>query len=185
MNQRIIVNKFNHQLSIEEYCSILKETNSPAATSILFYVSSLPVNEEIYCSSDLWENLLGFKKTMSESGIKILIKKNYLFQKDKLKFEASLKREEKEKEEDKYSVYCHIFPNKKKYIGISNNIQTRWKDGKGYENNSEMWNDIIKYGWNNIQHEIIKDNLTKKEALKLERRLIEEENSIKNGYNRI
>ena len=48
-----------------------------------------------------------------------------------------------------------------------------------------MWNDIIKYGWNNIQHEIIKDNLTKKEALKLERRLIEEENSIKNGYNRI
>lgn len=59
------------------------------------------------------------------------------------------------------------------------------KMGKGYENNSEMWNDIIKYGWNNIQHEIIKDNLTKKEALKLERRLIEEENSIKNGYNRI
>lgn len=185
MNQRIIINKFNHQLSIEEYCSILKETNSSVATAILFYISSLPFDEEVYCSSDLWENLFGFKKTMSESGIKILIKKNYLFQKDKLKFEASLKREEKEKDKDKYSVYCHIFPNKKKYIGISNDIQKRWKNGKGYENNFDMWNDIVKYGWSNIQHKIIKDNLTKDEALKLERQLIVEEDSIKNGYNRI
>ena len=48
-----------------------------------------------------------------------------------------------------------------------------------------MWNDIVKYGWGNIQHKIIKDNLTKDEALKLERQLIAEEGSIKSGYNRI
>lgn len=48
-----------------------------------------------------------------------------------------------------------------------------------------MWNDIVKYGWSNIEHQIIKEGLTKKEALALERKIIREENLVKDGYNRM
>lgn len=33
-----------------------------------------------------------------------------------------------------YTVYMHVFPNGKKYVGItSQDVSRRWRDGKGYE----------------------------------------------------
>lgn len=72
-----------------------------------------------------------------------------------------------------YSVYKHTFPNGKVYIGItSQKPEYRWANGKGYTNrgrNGEykqpyMANAIIKYGWDNVVHEILFENLTKDEA---------------------
>ena len=149
------------------------------------------MGDEIYFSLELWENLMSFGRTASEKGIKLLIEKGYLIQKTKTTYEARFPtKEEKmkkqfEKERADYSVYCHIFPNGKRYVGISSNVEQRWNDGKNYEKNTEMWNDIVKYGWSNIEHQIIKEGLTKKEALALERKMIREENLVRDGYNRM
>lgn len=42
---------------------------------------------------------------------------------------------------------------------------------------------IEKYGWDNIQHNVIANNLTRNEAQSKERELIEQFDSIRNGYN--
>ena len=85
-----------------------------------------------------------------------------------------------------YKIYIHIFPNDKVYIGItSQNPKRRWNNGKGYRNNKYMTNAILKYGWDNIKHEILFDNLTKEQAEQKEIELIAEFNSNnkKYGYN--
>ena len=84
-----------------------------------------------------------------------------------------------------YIVYIHIFPNKKVYIGMTNNVEERWKNGLGYIANEKMFNDILLYGWNNIEHNIIEDNLSYKEAMKLENEKINEYKSYieEYGYN--
>lgn len=58
---------------------------------------------------------------------------------------------------NKWFVYCHTFPNGKKYIGItSQNPYRRWENnGTGYKNQGLIWNAIQKYGWENVTHEII------------------------------
>jgi group I intron endonuclease len=84
-----------------------------------------------------------------------------------------------------YCVYCHTFPNGKKYIGITKQEPSRrWRNGKGYEG-QPVFNAILKYGWDNICHEILFKNLTKAEAEAKEIELIEalETNSHKHGYN--
>lgn len=84
-----------------------------------------------------------------------------------------------------YCVYCHTFPNGKKYIGITKQEPSRrWRNGKGYEG-QPVFNAILKYGWDNIRHEILFENLTKVEAEAKEIELIEalETNSHKHGYN--
>ena len=87
-----------------------------------------------------------------------------------------------------YTVYKHIFPNNKIYIGITcRKPEYRWNEGKGYyqKNQSKMYNAIQKYGWENIKHEILYENLTKEEAEAKEIELIEQYNSTndKFGYN--
>lgn len=84
-----------------------------------------------------------------------------------------------------YTVYCHIFPNGKKYIGITQQEpQRRWRDGKGYEGQA-VYNAILKYGWKNIKHDILFTGLTKSEAEQKEIELIKalETDSHKHGYN--
>lgn len=86
----------------------------------------------------------------------------------------------------KYYVYVHTFPNNKKYVGITSQQPTkRWSNGKGYKSNKYMTNAIIKYGWENVKHEIFFNNLTKKEAEQREIELIERFNlnDKKYGYN--
>lgn len=85
-----------------------------------------------------------------------------------------------------YKVYKHTCPNGKVYIGITHqNPLTRWAGGFGYETQAYFWRAIVKYGWINITHEILYDNLSEDEAKQIEVRLIKEYNSqdINCGYN--
>lgn len=85
-----------------------------------------------------------------------------------------------------YCVYKHTTPSNKVYIGItSQNPLHRWNSGKGYKNNNHFWNAIIKYGWDNIKHEILFDKLSKNEACKKEVELIAyyKSNNPSYGYN--
>ena len=85
--------------------------------------------------------------------------------------------------EREYSVYCHTFPNGKRYVGISSDCENRWKNGKGYETQPKMDRAIQKYGWENIKHDIVLSGLSKEQANELEKYLISELNTIQNGYN--
>lgn len=82
-------------------------------------------------------------------------------------------------------VYKHTFPNGKVYIGITGQkTYKRWKYGKGYTT-LIMQNAIQKYGWNNVIHEILFDNLTQEEAELKEVELIKKyrSNEYEYGYN--
>lgn len=85
-----------------------------------------------------------------------------------------------------YSVYKHTFPNGKVYIGITcQKPEDRWDKGKGYLGQPRMARAIVEYGWDNIEHKVLFDELTEEEAKQLEASLISEYNSnnIKYGYN--
>lgn len=85
-----------------------------------------------------------------------------------------------------YCVYKHICPNGKVYIGItSQNPLRRWREGNGYIHNDYFYNAILKYGWDNIRHEILFSNLTEEEACEKELELIAEykSNQREFGYN--
>ena len=94
--------------------------------------------------------------------------------------------EEQENIKDIYCVYIHKFPNNKVYIGMTSDIVKRWNNGFGYKNNEKMFEDIINYGWNNIEHNIIAENLSYNEAIKVESDKIKEFKSFdeKYGYNK-
>lgn len=85
---------------------------------------------------------------------------------------------------DTWSVYIHIFPNNKYYVGITSiSPEERWgKGGCNYIKQS-VYNAIQKYGWENIEHFIFAKNLTQAEASQMEQLLIEKLDSYKNGYN--
>lgn len=87
-----------------------------------------------------------------------------------------------------WNVYIHIFPNNKKYIGITNQKpESRWGiQGKGYQKQSTMWAAIQKYGWDNIEHKVLYTDLSQEEAETKEKELIQlfESTTRKgNGYN--
>lgn len=86
-----------------------------------------------------------------------------------------------------YTVYMHRCPNNKVYIGITkDSVNIRWgTNGRRYHHNSHFSYAIKKYGWDNIQHIIIAEDLTKDEACELEKKLIFEHqsNNPKFGYN--
>lgn len=85
-----------------------------------------------------------------------------------------------------YYVYIHKFPNRKVYIGITRQkVKDRWKNGKGYKENDYLVNAIKKYGWDNIEHIVLFENLTKEEAEQKEIELIAKYKSTKRefGYN--
>lgn len=75
---------------------------------------------------------------------------------------------------DRYIVYKHTSPSGKVYIGITKKekVRDRWRYGYGYKHNAYFYNAIQKYGWNNIEHEILASNLTLEEACVMEKELI-------------
>jgi len=85
-----------------------------------------------------------------------------------------------------YTVYMHVCPNNKKYIGITKQLpEKRWKGGVGYRTQEHFKRAIKKYGWKNIKHKILFTNLTKEEACNKEIELIKKykSNNYKYGYN--
>lgn len=88
--------------------------------------------------------------------------------------------------ENNYCVYGHRNKiNGKWYIGqtgYGDNPEKRWgKDGERYA--AYFGHAIKKYGWNNFEHIILKENLIKKEADWWEKYYIKHYNSKENGYN--
>ena len=83
-----------------------------------------------------------------------------------------------------YTVYKHINKlNGKVYVGqTSLGVNDRWKNGKGYKNGI-FRNAIKKYGWDNFEHIIVKENISKKEADLLETALIKEYKELGLSYN--
>lgn len=89
--------------------------------------------------------------------------------------------------ENWYCVYQHIFPDGKQYFGMTKSFPpTRWgKNGNGYKCNKEMTDAIMRCGWENVEHHIIKRNMTYDEASALEEALIIENRTydLEFGYN--
>ena len=88
--------------------------------------------------------------------------------------------------ENIYSVYVHKnLKNGKYYVGsTSRKPSYRWNNGKGYQNNSKMWNDIQNSDWNKDWcHGILGKFDNKQDALNYEAFLIAMLGSIENGYN--
>ena len=85
-----------------------------------------------------------------------------------------------------YSVYLHIFPNGKVYVGITKfKPEYRWNNGNGYKRQLYVYKAILKYGWVNIKHEILEANLSESEAKNKEKFYIKayKSNDKRYGYN--
>lgn len=93
-----------------------------------------------------------------------------------------------------WCVYIHISPSNKAYVGIAcNKPEDRWRNGLGYLKKTKygdyqqpaIANAIMKYGWNNFEHIIWADKLTKDQACKYEILLIAlfDTRNKKYGYN--
>lgn len=96
--------------------------------------------------------------------------------------------------DNKWTVYIHIVPKElsdydwdKYYVGITSlKPEHRWGcEGNGYSKRGIFGRAIKKYGWENILHEIVANNLTESEAKNLEKKLIEtlSSNDKTHGYN--
>ena len=87
-----------------------------------------------------------------------------------------------------FTVYCHTNKtNGKKYIGItSKDPKIRWNKGLGYKKGQYFGKIIEIYGWDNFEHEILFQTLSKEEAQEKEIELIKlyKTNNPKFGYNR-
>lgn len=88
--------------------------------------------------------------------------------------------------EKSHTVYMHICPNSKVYVGLTcQSVEGRWNGGEGYKHQKLFYRAIQKYGWDNIQHIIVVSNVTLDDACELERQLIAyyQSNNPNYGYN--
>ena len=86
----------------------------------------------------------------------------------------------------KYSVYMLVFPDNKKYIGMtSQKTSRRWKSGAGYKSQKRILDAINECGWENIRHTELYLGLSKEEAEQKEIELISKHktNNPEFGYN--
>lgn len=82
-------------------------------------------------------------------------------------------------------VYIYTFPNGKKYVGqTTQTLDKRACNGNNYKSSPLIYKAILKYGWQNIQKEIIECS-SEEEMDNLERELIKKYNTtnINFGYN--
>lgn len=87
-----------------------------------------------------------------------------------------------------YTVYQHINKiNGKQYIGITSRKpeERLGINGVNYKSTPHFYNAIQKYGWDNFEHNILYENLTKENACEIERNLIKQMNTQDRrfGYN--
>ena len=71
-----------------------------------------------------------------------------------------------------YIVYVHITPDGMHYYGVSNNHKCRWDSNGIHYRDTSLQPYIEKYGWENIQHKVLFENLSYDVALKIEDSLI-------------
>ena len=84
---------------------------------------------------------------------------------------------------DNYTVYMHVSPSGKRYIGITGqSVEKRWGNGTGYKNCISFNRAIEKYGWNNIKHIILYSGLRKEDAETKEIELIKKYNTTDSRY---
>jgi len=84
-----------------------------------------------------------------------------------------------------YSVYMHVSPNEKLYIGMTQDIEQRYGyNGNGYREQPGFHDAIKKYGWGNLDHAVIASDLSKEEAEEREHDAIVTLNTHEDGYNR-
>lgn len=70
-----------------------------------------------------------------------------------------------------YTIYLHVFPDGKKYVGCTGlPVRERWDGGLGYK--GRILDAIIQVGWENIRHYILFENLSKDSAILIEAALI-------------
>lgn len=94
---------------------------------------------------------------------------------------------------DNYCLYRHTSPSGKCYIGITKrNPIDRWgQNGCNYLKPNKsgtpkhpiFCNAILKYGWDNIKHEVLFDHLDKDRACRLEQELIRHYKNLNLSYN--
>lgn len=86
-----------------------------------------------------------------------------------------------------YVIYIHRNKiNNKIYVGqTGQQVNQRWRNGKGYVNNPLFYRAIEKYGWDNFDHDIIFTGLDKEQANRLEVEMISlfDSNNPDRGYN--
>ena len=86
----------------------------------------------------------------------------------------------------KFYVYVHTCTaNGKKYVGVtSRDPESRWLKGRGYYQNKHFYSAILKYGWDNIEHEVFEVE-SEEEMYRKEVELISfyHSNDPKFGYN--
>lgn len=81
-----------------------------------------------------------------------------------------------------FKVYIHIFPNGKRYVGLTKtDLNRRWQGGKGYRTQPLIYRAILKYGWKNIVHQVFECD-TEAEMKYLERYLIAYYNTTDHRY---
>lgn len=94
---------------------------------------------------------------------------------------------ETDQNDNGYCVYKLTLPNNKIYIGIGTNMESDWCNIEYYNDNQRLYRDMKKFGFDNINQEIIYSGMTYVQARKKERKLVLEYKSYssKFGYNNV
>ena len=84
-----------------------------------------------------------------------------------------------------WTVYKHVSPSGKVYVGITSNIHRRWAANGYYYclKETAFSRALYKYGWDNFQHIIVATELTKQEASDMEKTLIKKYKELSLSYN--
>lgn len=82
---------------------------------------------------------------------------------------------------DHWTVYKITSPNGRSYIGCTNlTLEDRFNKGRGYHHNAELFDDILKYGWDSFQKSVVFESENEFDARKCEH---EEIRKYPDGYN--
>lgn len=83
---------------------------------------------------------------------------------------------------NKWKVYKLVSPNGRVYIGCTElPLEKRFQSGRGYKTNTELFDDIIAYGWNNFEEYVLFESDNEQLAREREH---EEIKKYPDGYNR-
>lgn len=83
----------------------------------------------------------------------------------------------------RYTVYMHVFPDGKRYIGMTKNeLARRWQRGNGYRGQEDIFAAIGQCGWDNVRNFVMFEDLDFKTARSYEAQLIDEYRTYSSKY---